>query len=215
MFEKYRFGRSVNGEVENEKNRRFLVAILLFAASSANAQQVAPAPKFIRENSPVIALTHVLLIDGTGAAAQADQTIVIDHGKIAAVGSAASTNVPAGAKVIDARGKTVIPGLVGMHEHLFSPAANDGEPIFIEQPFSFPQLYLASGVTTARTTGSIEPYTDLQVKARVDGGRLPGPDLYLTTPKARPQLSCNCIRSRMQRRSAPSSNPVTPSALLR
>ena len=83
--------------------RTFLVAILLFAASSANAQQVAPAPKFIRENSPVIALTHVQLIDGTGAAAQADQTIVIDHGKIAAVGSAASTNVPAGAKVIDAR----------------------------------------------------------------------------------------------------------------
>ena len=162
--------------------RTFLVAILLFAASSANTQQVAPAPKFIRENSPVMALTHVQLIDGTGAAAQADQTIVIDHGKIAAVGSAASTNVPAGAKVIDARGKTVIPGLVGMHEHLFYPAANDGEPIFIEQPFSFPQLYLASGVTTARTTGSIEPYTDLQVKARVDGGRLPGPDLYLTTP---------------------------------
>jgi hypothetical protein len=73
--------------------RTLLVAILLFAASSANAQQVAPDPEFIRENSPVIALTHVQLIDGTGAAAQADQTIVIDHGKIAALGSAASTNV--------------------------------------------------------------------------------------------------------------------------
>jgi len=162
--------------------RTFLVAILLFAASSANVQQVAPAPKFIRENSPVIALTHVQLIDGTAAAAQADQTIVIDHGKIAGVGSAASTSVPAGAKVIDARDKTVISGLMGMHEHLFYPATNDGEPIFIEQPFSFPQPYLASGVTTARTTGSIAPYTDLQVKARVDGGRLPVPDLYLTTP---------------------------------
>jgi hypothetical protein len=185
--------------------RTFLVAILLFAGSSANAQQ-ALAPKFIRENSPVIALTHVQLIDGTGAAAQADQTIVIDHGKIAAVGSAASTNVPAGAKVIDARGKTVIPGLVGMHEHLFYPAANDGEPIFIEQPFSFPQLYLASGVTTTRTTGSIEPYTDLQVKARVDGGRLPG-RIFISprlTSKVRPQLFCNCIRLRMQRRPAPS-----------
>jgi|SRR5580700_10785008 hypothetical protein len=97
MFEKYRFGRSVNEEeVENEKKqegsmRTFLVAILFFAASSANAQQVAPAPKFIRENSPVIALTRIQLIDGTGAATQADQTIVIDHGKIAAVGSAASS----------------------------------------------------------------------------------------------------------------------------
>jgi len=162
--------------------RKFLVAMFLLAASSANAQQVAPASKFIRENAPVIAVTHVQLIDGSGAPAQADQTIVMDHGKIAAVGPTAGTTVPAGAKVIDGKGKTLIPGIVGMHEHLFYPAANDGEPIFIEQPFSFPQLYLASGVTTARTTGSIEPYTDLQVKARVDSGRLPGPDLYLTTP---------------------------------
>src|ERR1700722_8446361 len=162
--------------------RKFLVAMFLLAASSANAQQVAPASKFIRENAPVIAVTHVQLIDGSGAPAQADQTIVMDHGKIVAVGPAAGTAVPAGAKVIDGKGKTLIPGLVGMHEHLFYPAANDGEPIFIEQPFSFPQLYLASGVTTARTTGSIEPYTDLQVKARVDSGRLPGPDFYLTTP---------------------------------
>ena len=162
--------------------RKFLVAIFLFAASSANAQQVAPASKFIRENAPVIAVTHVQLIDGSGAPAQADQTIVMDHGKIVAVGPSAGTAVPAGAKVIDGKGKTLIPGIVGMHEHLYYPAANDGEPIFIQQPFSFPELYLASGVTTARTTGSIEPYTDLQVKARVDSGRLPGPDLYLTTP---------------------------------
>lgn len=159
-----------------------LAGVALLFASGAAAQEAPQTSKLIRENSPVIALTHVQLIDGTGAAARADQTIVIDHGKIAAVGSAASTNVPAGAKVIDAKGKTVIPGLVGMHEHLFYPASNDGEPIFVEQPFSFPQLYLASGVTTARTTGSVEPYTDLQVKARVDSGQLPGPELYLTTP---------------------------------
>ena len=95
-----------------------VVAISLLLASSTFAQQASQTSKFIRENSPVIALTHVQLIDGTGAAAQAEQTIVVDHGKIAAVGSAASTNVPAGAKVIDAGGKTVIPGLVGMHEHL-------------------------------------------------------------------------------------------------
>jgi imidazolonepropionase-like amidohydrolase len=162
--------------------QKYFVAIFLFAASSAGAQQAAPTSKFIRESAPVIAVTHVQLIDGTGAASQADQTIVIDHGKILAVGPAASTAVPAGAKSVDGKGKTLIPGLVGMHEHLFYPAANEGEPIFIEQPFSFPQLYLASGVTTARTTGSIEPYTDLQVKARVDSGQLPGPDLYLTTP---------------------------------
>src|SRR6516164_515579 len=117
--------------------RFIVVAISLFLASSTFAQQASETSKFIRENSPAIALTHVQLIDGTGAAAQADQTIVIDQGKIAALGSAASTYVPAGAKVIDAKGKTAIPGLVGMHEHLFYPATNDGDPIFIEQPFSF------------------------------------------------------------------------------
>lgn len=162
--------------------RKFLVAISLLLASSAGAQQPSQASKFVRESSPVIALTHVQLIDGTGTAAQADQTIVLNHGKIAVVGPTASTATPAGATVIEGKGKTVIPGLVGMHEHLFYLGANEGEPIFIEQPFSFPQLYLASGVTTARTTGSIEPYTDLQVKARVDSGQLPGPNLYLTTP---------------------------------
>jgi hypothetical protein len=162
--------------------RKIFVGIFLFAASSSSAQQAAPSANFIRENAPVIAVTHVQLIDGTGAAAQTDQIIVIDHGKILAVGPATSTAVPAGAKVIDAKGKSAIPGLVGMHEHLFYPAANDGDPIFVEQPFSFPQLYLASGVTTPRTTGSIEPYSNLQVKARVDSGKLPGPDFYLACP---------------------------------
>src|SRR5260370_18033169 len=99
MFEKSRFGRSVNGEVEHEKKqegsmRTFLVAILLFAASSANAQQVAPAPKFIRENSPVIALTHVQLIDGTVAAAPPDQTTLTSHGKNPPLGSPPTPNVP-------------------------------------------------------------------------------------------------------------------------
>ena len=112
-------------------NLVIVVAISLFLASGTFAQQASQTSKFIRENSPVMALTHVQVIDGTGAVAQADQTIVIDHGKIAAVGPAVSTNVPAGAKVIDGKGKTVIPGLVGMHEHLFYPAGNDGEPIFI------------------------------------------------------------------------------------
>ena len=154
----------------------------LLIAGAAGAQQGASAPTFIREHDPVIVLTHVEVIDGTGAAPLADQAVVIDHGKIAAVGAAATVAVPAGAKVINGTGKTVIPGLVGMHEHLFYPAPAEGPLIGIEQFFSFPPLYLASGVTTARTTGSMDPYGDLQVKARVDSGAMPGPNFYLTTP---------------------------------
>lgn len=163
----------------------FIAAIgfsVAFSVSSAAARQSGQAPNFIRENAPSIVFTHVELIDGTGSAPQSGQAVVIDHGKIASVGATASTAIPSGARVIDATGKTLIPGIVGMHEHLFYPSAADGPLTAVEQFFSFPPLYLASGVTTARTTGSMDPYGDLAVKARVDGGKMLGPKFYLSTP---------------------------------
>ena len=159
-----------------------LCATVILCTGSVAAQQAGQAPTFIREDSPVIALLHVEVIDGTGSAPQADQSVIIDHGKITAVGATAKVAVPSGAKVIDATGKTVIPGLVGMHEHIFYPSAGDGPLTAVEQLVSFPPLYLASGVTTARTTGSMDPYGDLAVKARVDSGKMLGPNFYLTTP---------------------------------
>jgi imidazolonepropionase-like amidohydrolase len=159
-----------------------LCVVSSLAAVSLAAQQPGQAPNFIREDSPVIALMHVEVIDGTGAAAQPDQTVIIEHGKITAAGATAKLAVPSGAKVIDATGKTVIPGIVGMHEHIFYPSTADGPLTAVEQFFSFPPLYLASGVTTARTTGSMDPYGDLAVKIRVDSGKMPGPNFYLSTP---------------------------------
>jgi imidazolonepropionase-like amidohydrolase len=151
-------------------------------AGGAAAQQSATTPNFVREDAPVIALLHVEVIDGTGSAPQGDQTVLLDHGKISAVGATAKLAVPSGAKVVDASGKTVIPGIVGMHEHLFYPSTAEGPLTAVEQFFSFPPLYLASGVTTARTTGSMDPYGDLAVKSRVDGGKMLGPAFYLSTP---------------------------------
>jgi len=135
---------------------------------------------FITVEGPV-ALQHVRIIDGTGAPPVEDQTIVIADGKIAAIGPAASTTPPAGARAMDLHGHTVIPGIVGMHEHLFYPSGA-AIPIYTEQAFSFPRLYLASGVTTARTAGSLEPYTDLNMKRLIDRGRMPGPKMYITGP---------------------------------
>jgi imidazolonepropionase-like amidohydrolase len=123
----------------------------------------------------------VRVIDGTGTAPREDQTLVIDHGKIAAVGPAASTPAPSGAQTMDLTGNTVIPGIVGMHEHLFYNSGN-GIPTYNEQAFSFPRLYLASGVTTARTGGSLEPYTDLSIKKAIDAGHMPGPKMWITGP---------------------------------
>ena len=164
--------------------KRSLVLLALAAAAaavSAPGQSVfTPGVRpFVTEEAPVIALEHVRVIDGTGAAAREDQTVVLSHGKIASVGDASSAAIPQDAKVLDLHGRTVIPGLVGMHDHMFYPA---GDGIFSEMGYSFPRLYLAGGVTTIRTAGSLEPYTDLSLKHAIDAGETPGPKIHATGP---------------------------------
>lgn len=161
-------------------------SLLLIALSSfTRAQEAAKLSPAVREfvsvDAPIIALTHVRVIDGTGAPPLEDQTIVIDHGSIQAIGSTAKTPAPAGAKLLNLPGHTVIPGLVGMHDHLFYPSGG-ATAIYNEMGFSAPRLYLAGGVTTIRTTGSIEPYTDLNLKKLIDEGKMPGPKVRVTGP---------------------------------
>src|ERR1043165_5314867 len=132
---------------------RWLGALALAPTSALQAQPTPSAEvrQFVSVDGPVVALTHARVIDGTGAAPRADQTIVIDRGVIAALGDAAGVTVPNGARVIDASGRTVLPGLVMVHEHMFYPSG--GGSVYNEQAFSFPRLYLAGGVTKARTAG--------------------------------------------------------------
>jgi imidazolonepropionase-like amidohydrolase len=82
-------------------------------------------------------------------------------------------------QVLDLHDRTVLPGFVGMHDHLFYPTARGS---FAAMAFSFPRLYLACGVTTIRTTGSIEPYTDLEVRKLIEAGKAPGPRMHVTGP---------------------------------
>jgi imidazolonepropionase-like amidohydrolase len=137
-----------------------------------------PLRQFIKTDAPVIALTHVKIIDGTGAAPTDDQTVVISGGKISWMGAAAQASIPSGAQVMDLTGYTVTPGMVGMHEHMFYPAGGQ----YNEIAATAPRLYLACGVTTARTAGSLEPYTDLNLKTMIDDGRVAGPKLNVTGP---------------------------------
>jgi imidazolonepropionase-like amidohydrolase len=171
---------------------------LLMLAAVAMAQVKDGVKPFVKEDAPVLVLNHVRVIDGTGAVPMEDQRIDIENGKITRVQSAKLRNAyPPNAKVLDLSGHTVIPGLVGMHEHLFYPTPGDGpghQPMYGEMADSAPRLYLAGGVTTARTTGSVEPYTDLALKAAIDAGETPGPKLLITgpylegTPSLGPQL---------------------------
>jgi len=166
-----------------------LLAVLYVAVSAPEKSDFSPVTKsFITVDSPVVALEHVRVIDGTGAAAAADQTIVIENGTIREIGKTGGINVPPGARVMDLTGRSVIPGLVGMHDHLFYPTASGQGPapgapaLYGEMGFSFPRLYLAGGVTSLRTTGSLETYTDLALKKLIDTGTMPGPKMHITGP---------------------------------
>jgi imidazolonepropionase-like amidohydrolase len=162
--------------------RKLVVAVLLLGACSRGilAQTLSPQVRsFVKVDAAVVSLTHLRVIDGTGAAAREDQTIVISKGKIDSVSDGSSVNVPKDAQVLDLRGYSVVPGFVGMHDHMFYPMGNG---IFGEMAFSFPRLYLAAGVTTIRTTGSIEPYSDLELKKQIDRGETPGPKIHVTGP---------------------------------
>jgi imidazolonepropionase-like amidohydrolase len=153
-----------------------LLAAVLPAALGAQAPTDS-LRRFISVDSPVVAITNVTVIDGTGAAARSGQTVVIRDGRIAAVGP--QVPVPATALVIDGRGKTLIPGMVGMHDHLFYTAAGGRD---VNIAFTGPRLYLASGVTTIRTTGSNSPYLDINTKHEIDAGYRVGPHIVVTAP---------------------------------
>src|ERR1700684_2789283 len=170
----------------------FLVGLFVTTITVAQAQKSPDVAEFVSVDAAVVVLNHVRVIDGAGTTAKEDQSVVIAHGKIQSIGPTASAQNPQGAQVLDRTGYTIIPGLVGMHNHLYYTdsisvqIANGriGEPgLFVaEIPYTAPRLYLAAGVTTMRTTGSLEPYTDLKVKSRIDANLMPGPSIDATAP---------------------------------
>ncbi len=158
-----------------------LSVLLLFCSVITSFAQAPDNQQFIRVEAPTVVLAHVRVIDGTGAPPLEDQTIVISSGKVQSIEASAAAKVPADARVLDLNGYTVLPGLVGMHNHMFFPMGGS-PPMYSNMGSSFPRLYLALGVTTIRTTGSVAPYTDLELKRLIDSGRLVGPKMHVTAP---------------------------------
>lgn len=153
--------------------------------ASAAPPPLSPEVKaYVVHAEPLLAITHVRVIDGQGGRAMEDQTVLLRDGRITAIGRLVP--LPTGTTLIDGSGQTLIPGLVGMHDHMFYPAPKVNPqaklPLYPEQGSSFPKLYLAAGVTTIRTTGSTEPYTDLALKKAIDAGTMVGPKMHTTGP---------------------------------
>jgi len=156
-----------------------VIPLLLALIAQRPDSLAAQVREYVAVDTSLLALTHVLLVDGTGGAPKSDQTIVIRAGRIATVGPAASVAIPAGARVMDMNGSTVIPGIIGMHDHLFYTAAGGRA---VQMSYTGPRLYLGSGVTTIRTTGSRSPYAEINLKDAIDHGLAPGPRIHLTAP---------------------------------
>jgi imidazolonepropionase-like amidohydrolase len=165
---------------------RHLAVAAAVCALTASAVLVAqrptlsnPVKAFVKVDAPVVALTNVRVIDGTGAPAREGQTIVIRDANIAEVGDAARIKVPEGATVVDLTGKSVIPGFVMVHEHTYYPT---GPNVYGQLGVSFVRLYLAGGVTTMRTAGNTNGLMDINLKQQIDAGRQAGPAMDATAP---------------------------------
>jgi imidazolonepropionase-like amidohydrolase len=140
---------------------------------SANVRQ------YVAIDTPIVVLTHVRVIDGTGAPPRENQSIVVRDGRITSLGDAATIQQPAGAQVLDLTGKSVIPGLVMMHEHLYYPT---GPGMYGNLSESFTRLYLAGGVTSMRTGGNSNGYGEINIAREIARGEKPGPWMDATAP---------------------------------
>lgn len=170
---------------------RGAVAVALLVASSAwsplagqSLDELSEAVRALTASDAThFVIQNVVLIDGTGEAARRGAAVEVRDGRIVAVGSVSEVGTPAGAEVVDGGGHTLIPGLVMLHEHLFYPSGRDARGArYNTHELSFPPLYLAGGVTTMRTGGSVDPYTDLGVRDDIEAGRIPGPHMDVTAP---------------------------------
>lgn len=159
--------------------RRAVAAIALLGLATASPRADGPR----RPQTSTFALTHVRVVDGDGGPQLLDQTIVVEDGTIRRVAPAAAAAVPNGMERVDLSGRTILPGLVGLHEHLFYQLEPPGAgEVVVAAQSAFAKLYLAAGLTTIRTAGTVDFDGDARLKRRIDAGLEPGPRIHLTSP---------------------------------
>src|SRR5882757_6601197 len=158
---------------------------LLIGLQAISQTSFSPAvKKYIDYDTSSIAFTHCKLADVKHLKVLEDQTVIVRNGIITAVDDSKKLSAPPGSTVIDLTGKSLLPGFVLLHEHMYYAAYSaDFTYLHVKQlPFTFPKLYLACGATTVRTAGSVEPYSDLNLKRDIDQGKILGPEMDVTAP---------------------------------
>jgi len=170
------------------------LAVVLSVFGARLSWGAEPSPEvqsFVRYQAHPTLIRDVRVIDGTGAVARPGQDVLLVDGEIRYVGPTGNSIDPAlfGGEdqekdlvVIDASGKSLLPGYVMMHEHLMYTANANRHFFVTQQPISFPRLYLAAGVTTARTAGGVNVSQDLSIAHEINAGRLVGPFFDVTSP---------------------------------
>jgi imidazolonepropionase-like amidohydrolase len=138
--------------------------------------------RFISFQEQSFAINNVILLDGKGSSPQTSMTVVVKNGKIIDVGAASKVVIPTGSRIIDGKGKTLLPGFVMLHEHIFYTKLFENEFNVVNMTNTFPRMYLAGGVTTMRTAGSVSPNTDLNIDRLIKEGKMIGPKMDVTGP---------------------------------
>ncbi|MBX2876967.1 MAG: amidohydrolase family protein [Saprospiraceae bacterium] len=168
----------------------FYSLILLFLVNQVYCQQhktvySSYTNSFLKIDQPHIALRYAKVIDGTGRAAQKRQTLLIEDGIITTIGPVSSIDIPAHYAIIDLEDHTLIPGIVGTHNHMRLPNS--------AMLYTSPKLHLAAGVTTIQTCGTGNAMEELAIAKDIAQGNQPGPHIvnsspYFTGPTGKPHF---------------------------
>lgn len=170
--------------------RRFLRYIstltLFFSSTWLNAEMQQTGSPFLKSSQPDFALINVDVIDGTGATVKRGQTVIVRNGLIDSVGPVDEVPINSGLTLINGEGKTLIPGIVGVHNHLFIPGMTS-------EPEHIAFQYFAWGVTTLQTAGAAQPELELELSEKAQRQELIAPTIipsgpYITGPGGNPNM---------------------------
>ncbi len=158
------------------------VAGLALLVGAARAQDASPAPTTALRDLPAagpVAFVDVSVVPMDRQRVLAHQTVVVDGGRVVALGPASAARIPAGAARVDGRGKFLLPGLVDMHAHLAAGTESLADPAGRQLA-----LYLATGFTTVRSLGipAANGPAALALRDRVARGEVLGPTLVVASP---------------------------------